>query len=137
LVSGVHAASLRAVNYAGTLEIAGTRAVYFAFDKERGRRFSLEWQRNELELPLEIVDAPYRDLVPPLLRYTRELTRDDETLVVLVMPEVVVAGWRRLLHHQRAPYMKRLLVFEPHVVLNECPLPDHRLSRTRSPDRLR
>ena len=31
------------------------------------------------------------------------------------MPELVTRGWRRLLHNQRALYVKRLLLFEPNV----------------------
>ena len=51
----------------------------------------------------------------------RELTSDPETVVNVVMPEVVVRGWSRLLHNQRALYVKRLLLFEPHVILSSVP----------------
>jgi hypothetical protein len=37
------------------------------------------------------------------------------------MPELVVHGWRRLLHNQRALYLKRLLLFEPRTVLASVP----------------
>jgi hypothetical protein len=37
------------------------------------------------------------------------------------MPELVVRGWRRLLHNQRALYIKRLLLFESHIVLASVP----------------
>jgi hypothetical protein len=30
-------------------------------------------------------------------------------------------GWARLLHNQRALYIKRLLLFEPHVILSSVP----------------
>ena len=39
------------------------------------------------------------------------------------MPELVVSGWRRLLHNQRALYVKRLLLFEPRVILSSVPVP--------------
>jgi hypothetical protein len=37
------------------------------------------------------------------------------------MPEIVVGGWARLLHNQRALYIKRLLLFEPRVILSSVP----------------
>ena len=37
------------------------------------------------------------------------------------MPELVVRGWRRLLHNQRALYIKRLLLFETRVILVSVP----------------
>ena len=37
------------------------------------------------------------------------------------MPELIFRGWRRLLHNQRAVYVKRLLLFEPRVILVTVP----------------
>jgi hypothetical protein len=37
------------------------------------------------------------------------------------MPELVVRGWARLLHNQRSLYLKRLLLFERHVILASVP----------------
>jgi hypothetical protein len=34
---------------------------------------------------------------------------------------VVVRGWVRPLHNQRALYIKRLLLFEPRVILSSVP----------------
>ena len=121
LVSGVHGASLRAVNYARSIRLHETRAVFFAFDAEEARRMRAEWQRREVDIPLDVIEAPFRDLGEPLLAYLRELTDDGETVVNVVMPELVVRGWRRLLHNQRALYIKRILLFEPRVILSSVP----------------
>jgi hypothetical protein len=40
---------------------------------------------------------------------------------VVVMPELVLHGAQRLLHNQRALYVKRLLLFEPRIVLASVP----------------
>ena len=53
--------------------------------------------------------------------YLRELTAEEGTEVLVLMPELVVRGWRRLLHNQKALYVKRLLLFEPHVILASVP----------------
>src|SRR5205823_5605854 len=121
LVSGVNAASMRAVNYAQTLDVDDVRAVHFAFSPDDAHEFEDEWRRHGPRIPLEIDDAPYRDVGRPLLQYLRELTAEEGTEVIVVMPELFTRGWRRLLHNQKALYVKRLLLFEPHVILASVP----------------
>jgi hypothetical protein len=121
LVSGVHGGSLRALNYARSLGVKDTRAVTFAFDSEEAKALGREWQEAGIDMPLDLSDAPYRDIGTPLLAYIRELTADPGTAVNVVLPEIVVRGWARLLHNQRALYIKRLLLFEKHVILSSVP----------------
>lgn len=121
LIADIHAGSLRAINYAQTLGVQDTRAVSFAIDEAEARTFKRAWHRSGPALPLDLSDAPYRDIGTPLLAYIRTLTADPETVVNVVMPEMTVRGWTRILHNQRALYIKRLLLFEPHVILSSVP----------------
>jgi hypothetical protein len=121
LLANVHAGAMRAISYAEALGVEDIRAVSFAFDGEDGGRFRAEWQRAGLTLPLDLSDAPYRDIGTPLRAYIRELTADPDTVVNVVMPEMVVRGSARLLHNQRALYIKRILLFERHVILSSVP----------------
>ena len=57
----------------------------------------------------------------PLLRHLRAITADPDTVAVVIMPELIFNGPARLLHNQRALYIKRLLLFEPRVVLASVP----------------
>jgi amino acid transporter len=120
-VSGVNAASLRALLYARSLGIRETKAIFFADDHEDVDRIERDWRRFPTGVPLEVVEAPYRDLGSPLLSYLRGITADPEAVAVVVMPELVVRGTDRLLHNQRALYVKRLLLFEPRVILTSVP----------------
>jgi hypothetical protein len=121
LMADVHAGSLRALNYAESLGIDDTRAVAFAFDEEEACRFRDAYLGAGLTTPVDLSDAPYRDIGTPLLAYIRELTAEPDTVVNIVMPEIVVRGWARFLHNQRALYIKRLLLFERHVILSSVP----------------
>jgi amino acid transporter len=121
LVANVHAGALRAINYAESLGIEDTRAVSFAFDAKEARRFDDDYRRAGISMRLDLSDAPFRDIGEPLLAYIRELTADPDTVVNIVMPEMVVRGWARILHNQRALYIKRLLLFERHVILSSVP----------------
>jgi hypothetical protein len=121
LLAGVHGGAVRALNYARALGIEDTRAVSFAFDSEEAAQFERDWRAAGVSMPLDLSDAPYRDVGDPLLAYLRELTAEPGTAVNVVMPEIVVHGWARLLHNQRALYIKRLLLFEPRVILSSVP----------------
>jgi hypothetical protein len=121
-VSAVHDATIRAVNYAETLEASETRAIYFDLDPEAAHRMQEEWSDAGIQIPLDIVEAPFRDLTRPTLEEVRRFTSRPGTLVLVVLPEFVVSRWwQRLLHNQNALFVKRLFLFEPNVVLSSVP----------------
>jgi amino acid transporter len=121
LIANIHAGALRAINYAESLGVEDTRAVSFAFDDQEERALTKAATSAGIAMPLDVSSAPYRDIGTPLLAYIREITADPDTVVNVVMPEIVVRGWTRALHNQRALYIKRRLLFEPHVILSSVP----------------
>jgi amino acid transporter len=121
LVSGGHAASMRAVRYAETLGFEDTRAVFFAFDSEEAERMREEWSEREMTVPLEVEEARFRDIGDPLLGHLRQITADPDSIAAVIMPELIFSGLARTLHNQRALYIKRLLLFEPRVILSSVP----------------
>lgn len=121
-VSGVHDATIRAANYAETLEASQTRAIYFDLDPEEAHRMQEEWGEAGMRIPLDIVEAPFRDLTGPMLDEVRRFTARPGTQVLVVIPEFIVSKWRHLLlHNQNALFVKRLFLFEPNVVLSSVP----------------
>jgi amino acid transporter len=119
-VSGANAASMRALNWAEAVGLPDTRAVHFAFDEHEAAEIRRQWRKEDARTPLEVLEAPYRDIGDPLLAYLRDLTGDGHDVLV-VLPELILRGWARLLHNQRALYVKRLLLFEPNVLLASVP----------------
>jgi amino acid transporter len=121
-VSGVHDASIRAVNYARSLHALETRAVYFALDHGNVEKVIAEWFDRQPGIPLDIVDAPFRDLTGPMLEEVRRHTSQPGTIVSLVIPELIPRRpGHYLLHRQTALFVKRLFLFEPNVVLTSVP----------------
>ena len=121
-VSSVHAASARAVSYALSLEAAEIEAVYFSTDPGDDRKLAAAWIDRRMAIPLSIVDAPFRDLAEPMREEIRRRTMREGTVVTVVLPELVVAHWwEQLLHSQSALFFKRLLLFEPGVVVTSVP----------------
>ncbi len=122
LVSAAHDATVRAVNYARSLQATETRAVYFAFDAADIEEIQQGWQRFRIPVELTIVEAPFRDLGPPILDEVRRVTARPDSIATVIVPELVVKKWwHRLLHNQRPLFIKRLLLFEPRTILSSVP----------------
>ena len=122
-LSGVNDLTIRAVNYARSLDASITRAIYFDLDPEAAHRLETEWFDAGLEIPLDIVEAPFRDLTGPMLEEVRRYSSDPSTVVNVIVPEVIVSHWWQLpLHNQNALFIKRLFLFEDRVVLTSVPM---------------
>jgi hypothetical protein len=123
-VSSAHDATVRAVNYARSLRAAETRAVSVALDEEEVPELMRSWAELGIGIPLDVVEAPFRDLGPPVLEEVRRVTQDPKAVAAVILPEFVVRRWwHPLLHNNRALFMKRLLLFEPRVILSSVPYP--------------
>lgn len=121
-VSGMHDATMRALSYARSLNPAHLEAIYLAGEPEEADELIDAWREHELDIPLSIVEAPFRDYGPPLLEEIRRHTSREDTVVTVVLPEYVVDKWRHaILHNQRAFFFKRKLLFEPWVVAVSIP----------------
>ena len=123
LVSGVHNATLQAIEYAETLRPTDLRAVSFGLDPFATERLGDEWLASGIPHPLEIDHSPFRDIGASLVEYIRHLEPDGKDRVVtVVIPEFVVSSWRhQLLHGQTALFIKRRLLFEKGVVAVSVP----------------
>jgi amino acid transporter len=116
-------ATARAVAYARSLHAIRVEALFLVTDKSEIAPIVEAWIERSFEVPLVMVEAPFRDLGTPLLAEIRKHTARGDTIVTVVLPEVVPRyWWQSLLHGQSALYFKRLLLFEPHVVVTSVPL---------------
>lgn len=122
LVAGVHDATARAVRYARSLRASETRAVSFLVDPAASAGLQRDWFEQDFDVPLDLVQAPFRELREPLLEEVRRYTREEGTVLIAVMPELLAARWWQApLHNQTALLVKRALLFEPRVILSSVP----------------
>jgi hypothetical protein len=121
-VSQVNDASIRAINYAESLAATETRAIYFDMDPETAHALEEQWFDRQMGVPLDIVEAPFRDLTTPMLEEVRRFTEREDTVVNVIIPEFILSKWRHLvLHNQSALFIKRLFLFEERAVLTSVP----------------
>jgi amino acid transporter len=122
-ISSVNDLTIRAVNFARSLDATMTRAIYFDLDPEEAHRLESAWFDAGFDIPLDIVEAPFRDLTGPMLEEVRRYSSDPDTVVNVIVPEVIVSHWWQLpLHNQNALFIKRLFLYEDRVVLTSVPM---------------
>jgi amino acid transporter len=125
-VSGVHDATVRALAYAESLQPAELEAVFLVQDPGEEEDIVRGWSDPErhIDVPLTLLEAPFRDFGPPFLEEVRKHTARGDTVVTVVLPEFIMRPlWRQFLfHNQTALFFKRLLLFEPEVVVVSVPI---------------
>ena len=104
LVGSLHRGTLEALAYAKSLAPNHLIAMTIVSEEEDQERIEKAWAERGLDIPLEIVHSPYRELTRPVLRFIDELdARYENDIVTVVIPEFVVTSWwGHLLHNQSA-----------------------------------
>jgi amino acid transporter len=122
LVANLLAPTLRALAFAQATNPASLRAVHVAADEPQDG-FIREWRERRVPIPLVEIESPYRETVRPVLRYVRQLRRENPGDVIsIVIPEYLVAHWwQNLLHNQTALRLKGRLLFERSVAVTSVP----------------
>ena len=121
-VSSMNRVALQTLAYAQSISDDVT-AVHVMDDEGDIEEFRSKWEELGLDIPLVLIESPYRALVSPLLKYIDEIDRQrqDDTLTV-VLPEFVARHWwEHLLHNQTALRLKAALLFRPNTVVTSVP----------------
>lgn len=123
LVGTVHRGVLEALAYAKSMHPSHLMAVTVVSDEEEQERAETAWSEFKIDVPLEIVYSPYRELTASVLRYIDELdARWDNDIVTVLIPEFVVQHWwGHLLHNQSALILKGRLLFRKGTVVTSIP----------------
>ena len=127
LVSGVHNATLRALAYAQSIRPTELRAITFNTEDGQTQQIMRDWAEVAVDVPLEVLDSPYREVTAPLVKLVRLIRAGGpDTVVTIVVPEFVVAKWyHQFLHNQTALAIKAAMLFEPGVVVTSVPFHLH------------
>ena len=123
LVSHLHLPTVRAISYAKAVRPDSLRAVTVQVDIAESNELLEQWDRHRIDVPLVILESPYREVTKPLLDYVRALRADaPRDVVTIFVPEYVLGRWwEQLLHNQIALRLKARLLFEPGVMVTSVP----------------
>jgi amino acid transporter len=132
LVGGVHRGVLQALAYARSLHPDRLLAVSVVAEEGDQERLERQWAEYGIDVPLEFVSSPYRELTKPILRFLDDIdSRWRQDCVTVLIPEFVVTRWwEHLFHNQSALLLKARLLFRPGTIVTSVP---YHLSRSGGP----
>ncbi|HTU00318.1 MAG TPA: amino acid permease, partial [Candidatus Sulfotelmatobacter sp.] len=115
-------ATIRALAYAAALQ-QPVLAVHVSPTEEEGRRFREYWSAWGDHVPLEVIESPYRAIVPPMVAYIESLhAQRPEPTITVVVPELEVRHWwQRSLHDDTALRLRRALTPLRKIVVTSVP----------------
>jgi amino acid transporter len=125
-VPGLNRAAVQAVNVGRSIA-SDVRAVLVSDEPEEAAKIRERWRQQLPEVPLVVVESPYRALVGPLMAYLDVLDRSwpeskRAPITFVVIPEFVARRWwERILYNQSAKRLRRALVGRPHTVVVNVP----------------
>jgi amino acid transporter len=124
LMDKLNKPQLKALDYALSSKHTELDAIHIAVDPERAKAFEKEWKRYGLEVPLKIIDSPYREFATPLIEYLNNHSeaKNGAERISVYMPKFVVGfWWEHIFHNHRANRIRKQLMFVPHVMVTLVP----------------
>jgi len=125
-VPGINRAVVQAINVGRSIG-RDIQAVLVSDDPMEAARIQERWQRQLSDVPLVLVESPYRALVGPLLAYLDVLDRawppdKDDPITFVVIPEYVAQSWwERILYNQNVKRLRQALLGRRHTVVVNVP----------------
>ncbi len=114
-------AAVQAIAFARSISPA-VKAVHVTTSAESAKEFRDRWDHWAGKVPLDIIESPYRSLVPPLIRYIDGIDRSDDRPVTVVLASFVPHNWWEwLLHSQNSIRLKASLLFRPNTIVIDVP----------------
>lgn len=123
LVGRVHRGVIDALAYARSLNPSHLLAVSVVTDEEEQDKIVNQFREYDLDVELETVYSPYRELTRPILHFVDELeARYENDIITVLIPEFVVRHWwQHVLHNQSALILKGRLLFRKGIVVTSVP----------------
>ena len=103
------------------------RAVYVSDDPSHSDAVRELWAQSVPDVPLVLVESPYRALIAPVVAYLDVLDRSwpderEEPITFVLIPEYVARSWwERMLYNQAAKQLRAALLGRPHTVVINVP----------------
>jgi len=118
LVPRVHRGILQAISYARSMT-DDVRALHVTLDPQSAQSVKADWNKFGADMPLVILESPYRSLLEPLTEYIDEaISEHPDALVTIIVPQAVPKRWwQGLLHNNAAIPLKMALKSRPNVIV--------------------
>lgn len=118
LVPRLHRGILQAIGYAKAVT-NDVRALHVMIDPKTAPKMKEDWAKFGADIPLVILESPYRSLVDPVVEYIDQTLQEDPNLMItVIVPQAVPKRWiQGLLHNNAAVPLKMALKARKNVVI--------------------
>lgn len=123
LVGRMQKPVLKALDYAIAARHDTIEAVHVSIDEQATDRLEQDWLDQNIAVPLNVLESPYRDISAPLAKYITERRRVHGSEVVTVYTPQYIVGhwWENLLHNHKARRIRHKLALVHGVVIALVP----------------
>ncbi|WP_425287308.1 APC family permease [Leifsonia stereocauli] len=123
LVGKVQKPVLKALDYAIAARHESLEAVHVSIDDEETKQVKKDWVRMNIQVPLRIIQSPYRDLSYPVIRHVKDRRAEHGSEVTTIyMPQYIVGHWwESLLHNHKARRIRQKLMLVHGVTIALVP----------------
>jgi amino acid transporter len=123
LVGRMQKPVLKALDYAIAARHDSIEAVHVSIDDAATEQLERDWEAHNIQVPLRILDSPYRDISMPIMKYIKHRRQENGSEVVTVYTPQYIVGhwWEALLHNHAARRIRHKLMLVHGVVLALVP----------------
>jgi hypothetical protein len=123
LVGRMQKPTLKALDYAIAARHDSIEAVHVNIDDSASEALKKEWKKQNIQIPLRIVDSPYRDISMPLIQYIKLHREKHGSEVVTVYTPLYIVGhwWESFLHNHKGRRIRHKLMLCPGVTVALVP----------------
>ena len=111
LVGSINKAMQKALNYANAMS-QNVTALHIAVDPEEGKALEQQWKELGIDVPLKVIETPYRSIVDPIEQYITQqekLLKSGEDLSLVMVKFVERYWYDKMLHNQTTYYLERMV----------------------------
>jgi len=123
LVGRMQKPVLKALDYAIAARHDSIEAVHVSIDDDATEQLEKDWVEQNIKVPLNVLESPYRDISAPLAKYIKHRREEHGSEVVTVYTPQYIVGhwWETLLHNHKARRIRQKLALVHGVVIALVP----------------
>jgi amino acid transporter len=123
LVGKLQKPVLKALDYAIAARHQSVEAVHISIDETETQKLQEQWLEQNIEVPLRIIESPYREVALPLIKYIRSRREQHGSEVVTIYTPLFIVGhwWESLLHNHKGRRIRNKLMLVHGVVIALVP----------------
>ncbi|WP_024347461.1 APC family permease [Lacrimispora indolis] len=111
LAGGINRSVLKALNYANLIT-SNVVALHVATDERQCEQLQKKWKETGIDIPLEVIMSPYRELIEPVEEYISKKEADlpPGDMITVVMTRFMEESWfANILHNQTTYFIMQRL----------------------------